>query len=258
MTHDLRAITLVLASQRSGSSLLCRDIESLGGMGAPREYFLNILGKNAREGLGEQDVLMQIAQGVLPVDPGIGAVKLMVNYAPQIDAYIRQTQPVGHLQALQNIIDWACGRFDRVNLIALVRINALDQAISRAMAQLTDVWHRKAELEAHADPYVGHKLEPRRVNMAILEALPGVIRQTEILQRIAARNAQICMMLDYDMLSGSIEESSRQIVGHARKAGFTPRSAVATRRMRKLLNDDRTVEIKAQFKSFLEDPLQLR
>lgn len=37
------ALTLVIASQRSGSTLLCRDIESLGGMGAPREHFLDFL-----------------------------------------------------------------------------------------------------------------------------------------------------------------------------------------------------------------------
>jgi LPS sulfotransferase NodH len=108
MAQELHALTLVLGTQRSGPTLPCRDIASLGGLGSPDEYFPDILGKNVRPGLSEKDVLERIARGVQDDSPGIGAVKLMVDYASDIDAYIRGGgKPVPPYEAVQNIIDWA-------------------------------------------------------------------------------------------------------------------------------------------------------
>ena len=75
MPNTLGALTLVLATQRSGSTLLCRDIESLGGLGDPRESFLGLAEQAERESVSEDDVLKRIARGVTESDPGIGAVK---------------------------------------------------------------------------------------------------------------------------------------------------------------------------------------
>lgn len=68
----------------------------------------------------------------------------MVNYAPRIDAILQGTQETGAPKALKNILDWATERFARINLVVLVRKDPLDQAISRAVAGLTDIWHRNA------------------------------------------------------------------------------------------------------------------
>ncbi|MDU9006519.1 Stf0 family sulfotransferase [Sedimentitalea todarodis] len=252
MTHELRAITLVLASQRSGSTLLCRDIESLGGMGAPREYFLDIVGRNTREGLTEADVLDQIARGVKPDAPGIGAVKLMVSYAPKIDSYIRGAEAVAPQKAVQNIIDWAQERFDRVNLVALVRGNSLEQAISRAVANMTDVWHRHEATTKDGDLYADVKLPTKALNLAILEALPGVIRQTQVVRRIAKANPDLCWLIKYEHLAASVEDSSAQLITHARKAGFEPTETMASRSLRKLIDKDKTEDFKANFKAFMK------
>ncbi|MCA8899613.1 MAG: hypothetical protein KDA53_00010 [Hyphomonas sp.] len=252
MTHELRAITLVLASQRSGSTLLCRDIESLGGMGAPREYFLDIVGRSARNGLTEADVLDRIARGVKPEAPGIGAVKLMVSYAPRIDSYIRGAEAVAPQKAVQNIIDWAQERFDRVNLIALVRGNSLEQAISRAVANMTDVWHRHEAGMKDGNPYAGAKLPTRALNLAILEALPGVIRQTGVIRHIVRANPDLCGLIKYEHLAASLEDSSAQLIAHARKVGFEPTETVATRSLQKLIDKDSTEVFKANFKAFMK------
>lgn len=257
MTQEMNAITLVLASQRSGSTLLCRDIESLGGMGAPREHFLEILGNNARAGLSEAEVLDCIALGVTKEAPGIGAVKLMVNYAPKIDAYISGGNQVAPYKAVQNIIDWAQGRFDKVNMVALVRSNALEQSISRAVASVTDIWHRNEAAVQGRDPYAEAKLPTKAVNMAILDALPSVIRQAEVIRRIARENADICQLIEYEHLAASAEETSALITAHARKAGFAPRGEVASRSLRKLIDEDKTATIKADFKAFMEHNLDL-
>lgn len=252
MADDIRSLVLVLASQRSGSTLLCRDIENLGGMGVPKEHFLDIVGKNARQGLNEQDVMQQIAKGVRPADPSVAAVKLMVNYAPKIDAYIRGSAQVAPQKAVQNIFDWAQKRFDRVCIFALVRDNSLDQAISRAVANVTDIWHRHEKTLQGGDPYEGVKLPTDAVNMAILEALPQVVRQTKVIRQATTANPEICQLVSYDKLAESVEDSSQLLSAHARKAGFQPTKTQAVRHMRKLIDADKSTEIKAEFKTFLK------
>lgn len=256
----MRAITLVIASQRSGSTLLCQDIASLRGMGAPREYFLDILNqpKQPKTSPTEADVLACIAKGIMPSDPATGAVKLMVNYAPKIDAFIRNTAPVAPPQALQNIIAWADASFDRVNLVALIRTNALDQAISRAVANLTDIWHRRSnQLPDGADPYAEKKLAPRVLNMAILDNLPSVLRQNAIIRDVARRHADRCLLIDYETLAASVEKTSERIVDHARAFGFEPGRSLATRDLRKLIEADRAAEIRNDFRKFMEQRVKL-
>lgn len=257
---DMRAITLVIASQRSGSTLLCQDIASLRGMGAPREYFLDILNqpKQPKSTPTEADVLACIAKGIMPSDPATGAVKLMVNYAPKIDAFIRNAPPVAPPQAVQNIIAWADANFDRVNLVALIRTNALDQAISRAVAGLTDIWHRRlARNPVGTDPYGEKKLAPRVLNMAILENLPAVLEQNAIIRDIARRNAERCLLIDYETLAASVEETSERIVAHARAFGFEPTRNLASRDLRKLIEADRAAAIRKDFRKFMEQRVKL-
>lgn len=252
MTNDIRHLVLILASQRSGSTLLCRDIESLGGLGAPKEYFLSITGKNTRQGLNEQDVMQQIAKGVQSADPSVAAVKLMVNYAPKIDAYIRGGEEVAGQKAIQNILDWAQKRFDRVCVFALARDNSLDQAISRAVANVTDIWHRSERALQGGDPYEGIKLPVNAVNIAILEALPQVVRQTRVIRQVAKANPEICQIVSYDRLAESVEDSSQLLIAHALKTGFQPTKTLAVRQLRKLIDADKSIEIKAAFKTFLK------
>lgn len=254
MADKLDAITIVVATQRSGSTLLCRDIESLGGMGAPREYFLEILGKNAREGLTERDVVDLIRKGERPDDPGIGAVKLMVNYAPKIDAMITGGPQVNPIRALENITAWAHANFRHVNLVVLKRENPLDQAISRAVARLTDVWHKNEG----AEKGTGDKeIAPKALNLAILEALPRVLRENDVIREFARRNAGHCAFIGYETLASDVERSSKIIIEHARANGLTPRKEVAERVLRKIIDDQQSSRIKAGLKQFLERRLDL-
>lgn len=255
MATDMRELVLVLASQRSGSTLLCRDLESLGGLGAPKEYFLDILGKNQRPGLGEKDVLEQISRGVTGEKSATGAVKLMVNYAPKIDAYIRGTDPVAPPRAIQNIIDWAQERFDRVCVFALVRNNSLDQAISRAVASVTDIWHRNEGALQGRDPYADVQLASAAINMAILEALPAVIRHKKIIRQIAKANPKICKLVTYETIAASEIKTSEILTAHATQIGLTPQHKKVSRNLQKLIDETRSQEIKSGFKAFMSQHL---
>lgn len=259
MPEQLRAITLVIASQRSGSTLLCRDIESLGGMGAPKEHFLDILSgfKSGACKPTEQDVREMIARGATKKMPHVGAVKLMVNYAPKIDGFIRGAEPVGQFQAVQNIIDWAHASFEHVNLVALVRSNPLDQAISRAVARQTDIWHRRADVLAGEDLHEGADLNAKALNSAILRGLPNVISNSAVIRKIARSNSESCLLVQYEELANSVESTSKKITDHARKFGFSPKNERADRHLKKLIDDAKSQRIKADFKAHLERQLDL-
>lgn len=257
---DIRALTLVIANQRTGSTLLGQDIASLGGMGVPKEHFLEILRASKTgeaEAHTEADVLEMIAKGAQEDAPHVGAVKLMVSYAPTIDAFIRGAPPVGQGKAVQNIIDWARARFETVNLIVLIRENVLDQTISQTMARETQIWHRKETAVEGGNPYADVDIKKKRLNLAILRALPAVMTRHEVLKRIAASNAEHCLTIDYDEMAASVEETSRKLVAHARANGLEPVNEVAKRKLRKLIDEDRSKEIKQGFRRFLENRLGL-
>ena len=256
---ELRGLTLVIASPRSGSSLLCRDINSLGGLGDPKEYFLDGVVRKRQGGAkpSEADVLRMIRCGATEDTPHIGAVKLMVTYAPQVDAAIRNAKPVGPARAVQNIIDWAQDRFDKVNLIALTRQNCLEQAISHAVARMTGVWNRSAKTMKTSNPYKDVEFDDRQLNRKILEALPRVLTNTEAIERIAERNRQTCLKLNYEELTASMDSVSRRLVAHARRAGFAPQREMAVRQLQKLIDDEMAMTIKMDFRKYLERELGL-
>ena len=182
----------------------------------------------------------------------------MVNYAPRIDAILQGTQETGAPKALKNILDWATERFARINLVVLVRKDPLDQAISRAVAGLTDIWHRNAAaLPEGSDPYSDRKLPPKAVNMAILDNLPGVLRQNEILRDFARQNADRCLLVEYETLAADLAGTSARLVDHARKAGFTPARNMAERNLRKLIDAERAETIRSDFRRFMKKRIGL-
>lgn len=228
-------------------------------MGAPREYFLDILecSKTAEIQPTEEDVLEMIARGVTKGAPTVGAVKLMVNYAPRIDAFIRNGETTSQVKAIQNIIDWARSRFERVNLEALVRANTLDQAISRAVANETRIWHRREKTLSGRDPHAESSLNTRSLNLGILNAIPSVISNTEVIRRIARANRDSCLMLNYEDLATSPDKTSRSLVEHARRAGFKPNERTVRRELQKLIDPEKSQRIRGDFKAFLEHKLDL-
>jgi hypothetical protein len=136
--------------------------------------------------------------------------------------------------------------------VALVRNNTLDQVISRAVAAATNIWHRNAAPLKSGDPYEGMALPTGALNMAILMELPGVIRQTVVVRQVAKAYPEQCLLIEYEHLADSVEASSRRLTEHARKAGFAPSGQVAVRSLRKLIDEDRSADFKADFKAFME------
>jgi len=243
------SLTLVLSSARSGSTLLCRDIASLGGLGFPREYMQGFGAVAKRGSVGEADVLDRAARGVREDAPGVAALKLMVPQAAPMYRAI-SGQQLRHGDAMSQVVGWAQERFDRVLLVFLVR-NALDQAISNVVARATGVFHSTDATFTGAPAEVA--LEGDDLNRRILHHLVGAVRNQQILCAVHAEYADLGLMLTYDDLTRDVEGTTEALVTHARALGFDVQRDVVTRKLTKVISDDRSAAIRESFLEFLKD-----
>lgn len=246
-SDGLHSLTLVMSSARSGSSLLCRDIASLGGLGFPREYMKGFGAVAKRGSVSEADVLERVARGVREDAPGVAALKLMVPQAAPAYRAI-SGRPLPHGEAMSQVAGWARERFDRVLLVFLVR-NALDQAISNVVAGATGIFHSTDPRFAGGPAEVA--LEGDDLNRRILHQLVGVVRNQQILCAVHAEHADLGLMLTYDDLTRDVEATTRRLVTHARAQGFDVQRDVVTRKLTKVISDDRAVAIRESFLGFL-------
>lgn len=242
------SLTLVLSSARSGSTLLCRDIASLGGLGFPREYLKGFGAVARRRAVTESDVLDRMTRGARDDAPGVAALKLMVPQAAPAYRAIGGRQ-LPHGEALTQVVTWARQRFDRVFLVFLVR-NALDQAISNVVARATGVFHSTDR--AATDGSAGElPVDGDDLNRRILHHLVGVVRNQQILCAVHADHADLGLMLTYEDLTRDVEGTTRRLVGHARAQGLEVRREVVDRKLTKVLSDDRSAAIRSSFLDFL-------
>ena len=91
-----------------------------------------------------------------------------------------------------------------------------------------------------------------------LRGLTLVVNGNDLLRRIARENTDICLRLTYDELASSMKTTSRKLADHARQAGFQPRRDLVERCLGKLIDQDRSLRIRADFKAFLERRLGMR
>ncbi len=245
---DQHSLTLVLSSARSGSTLLCRDIASLGGLGFPREFMKGLGAAAERGAASEADVLERTARGVRKDAPGVAALKLMVPQSAPVYRAI-SGQRLWHGDAMSQIVVWARKRFERVLLVFLVR-NALDQAISNVVARATGVFHSTDTAFAIGPAEMA--LEDDDLNRRILHHLGVVIRNQQVLSAVHAEHADLGLMLTYEKLTRDVEATTHQLVAHARAQGFDVRRDVVTRKLTKVISDDRSAAIRESFLDFLK------
>jgi LPS sulfotransferase NodH len=245
---DPHSLTLVLSSARSGSTLLCRDIASLGGLGFPREYMRGYADAAQRGSMSEADVVGRTARGVRKDAPGVAALKLMVPQSASMYQAISGRQ-LPSKDALPQVVAWARERFDRVLLVFLVR-NALDQAISGVVARATGVFHSTARRPAGGPAEL--TLEGDELNRRILHNLAGVVRNQQLLCALHADLGDFGLLLTYEDLTRDVEATTRRLVAHARAQGFDVRRDEVDRDLTKIISADRSAEIRKSFFEFLE------
>ncbi|MDM5225433.1 Stf0 family sulfotransferase [Cytobacillus sp. NJ13] len=77
---------MILSTQRSGSTMLCEDIKSLGVLGTPEEHFWQVLNQN-KGTAGEQLVEYFTSNGNLN-NSDFYSIKLMYNHLDMFGFWI--------------------------------------------------------------------------------------------------------------------------------------------------------------------------
>lgn len=247
------SVTLIFASQRSGSKLLCDDVASLGGMGRPREQFNYIL--PWQDTRGEQDVFDAIASGATRRNPDVGSVKVMVSQVRPINRYLTGQTSVPEPEAMQNIIEWSKARFERVMVLVITRDGQLDQAISRIVARTTQIYH--SPKGTHEDTDLLNVMQSVDANFRwkILHEVCLIKSETDMLRTLAQDNPNLALLVHYEELTASVENTSLRLVDHARSLGFSPDHEVATRKLSKMIDRAQITAIKQDFVAFLHDQI---
>jgi LPS sulfotransferase NodH len=246
--EDLHSLVLVLSSARSGSTLLCQDINSLGGLGMPKEYLRGLRTEPRTTTATEADVLERVAMGVRPDAPGVASVKLMVPQTP-VTYEALSGKRIASVEALPGVINWARERFERLFMVFLVR-NAIDQAISRVVADATGVFH--SSNSAFGDVRTA-PLEIPDINQRILDNLGRVVRDRNIMLGVHAQFADIGLLLTYDELNQRPADTATKLVTHARKAGFEVANEMVERKLEKVISAERSTEIRESFLEYLRN-----
>ncbi|MDZ5621236.1 Stf0 family sulfotransferase [Nocardioides bizhenqiangii] len=243
---ELHSLTLVVSSARSGSSLLCRDIRSLGGLGFPKEYMTGLDKQALEEPVSEQNVLERLARGCQDDAPGVAATKLMPGQAGfTYQALVGHSAP--RSEALPGVISWARERFDRVFLVFLVR-NAVDQAISRVVAESTGVYH-STDPAFRTPEYATHAIED--MNAQILWRLSWADQMRNALLTAHAAHADLGLLVTYEELTRHVDETTSRVVAHARAMGFQVKNEVATRNLQKVISPERSSRMRESFLEYL-------
>jgi LPS sulfotransferase NodH len=226
---------------------MCRDLRSLGGLGFPKEY-LTGLDVNARRGpVSEKDVLERLAQGCEDEAAGVAATKIMVAQAGFTYEALAGRPAEDLTDALSGVISWARKRYDRVLLVFLVR-NAIDQAISRAVAQKTGIYHStdRAYREAGgAPPPVDN------MNQLILDRLHRVVRERDVVLEAHKAHADLGLMVTYDELTRQVGEWTARVVARAQAAGFQVQNDTVTRKLQRIITPERSNKIREDFLEYL-------
>ncbi|WP_165775627.1 Stf0 family sulfotransferase [Paramylibacter kogurei] len=256
----MKKLILILATQRSGSTLLCRDIEGLGGVGVPREHLLPMVRADrpafnaGRKMKANNETVMESLQLGLGSEnqTDVGSVKLMVSYAPQVYQNISGKLIEDRAEAMQEIINWTRNQFEHVALVSIVRKSIMDQAISRSMARVTDVFHhRSPKGKQETDPYAKTKIDRALLNRNILDNLTLVRELQSDLLSVIKNNKSDILNINYDTLSRNADYCQKKLYDHLVSNNITPENKRAKRYLRKLIDTDRSEKIKSDFFEYL-------
>ncbi|MGA5688510.1 Stf0 family sulfotransferase [Cytobacillus pseudoceanisediminis] len=153
---------MILSTQRSGSTMLCEDIKSLGVLGTPDEHLRLVLNQKKKTA-AEQLVDFFTSNGNLN-NSRFYSIKLMYNHLELLGYWISdrglgtKTNKKKYREiALQFFLD----KFDHVTFIYIQRKNKFEQALSYYRSAKTKLWHlrdgKKVE-NNHSISYKDQKL----------------------------------------------------------------------------------------------------
>ncbi|GMG83564.1 hypothetical protein LNKW23_27770 [Paralimibaculum aggregatum] len=213
--------TIILATQRTGSTLLCSEFSAMGGLGKPGEHFLPWLraaAGGARLPRPEFEAIAERGRG----RAGTVGVKLMADYLPKLarawlppDA-VPEADDVAASAAMLLALEaeWGPAAIFRID-----RADRFDQALSRHLATATGIYFRTASGEERRDERAGtlsqeaalETFTPQRLE----QILQDIALETDFLDRVCARLARPVCVVEYEALASRREAVLAACCAHA-------------------------------------------
>jgi len=245
-------ISIVFATQRSGSTLLCNDIKSIGGLGAPGEHFLPVFKRIRETGRTPPpaDILTSIKDlGVDSQFEDVLGVKIMVNYvirACELLGMEAKSRP----EAIQKIADWASKNFSSAGMYTLRRSPLVDQALSRAEAQHSGIYHRHSGGEVYGEKAPFESNFHRQA--FVMREMIKIIDEQFVLGALEDELRGDVLKIAYEDLVERPEEIHKRISDYSRSKGFAPKGGTFNRGMKKIISREENMEQRKQLKNFLD------
>lgn len=227
--------TIILATQRSGSTLLCSELEGIGGLGRPGEHVLAWLEENPDADAMPSATLAALLSAGRDATGAVG-LKLMADYAPRLAALL------GHggaeeAAAVAAMLRGFETRFGPTAVFRIRREGIFDQALSSYLAVSTGIFVRTEQgpasrgVEADADR---HEAALAGFDIARLEEQLARIADEEArLDRVCAALDRPVLTVDYDALVATREAVLAACCAHA---GRPVPEAWPVRAMRKVVD----------------------
>lgn len=241
--------TVILATQRTGSTLLCSEFEEIGGLGRPGEHFLPWLRAHGESEQLSEDALAKILAAGRGADGRCG-LKLMADYLPRIGSAFG----ISSGTPLEVTLGALCRLEDMLGPIAWYRLDredVFDQALSSYLATATGVFFRTT------DGTVTDKSHQQALShQAVLDAFDGRLFDTYVAQveRDKAFLGEICDALDRPVLSLTYERLCADREGVlarcCRHAGIEPPTTLPKRWMRKVVDDRMRTQFRERAEGF--------
>lgn len=238
---------VILATQRSGSTLLCSDIAKLKCLGTPNEHFLAI---SQQENKYDPELVAKFMKNCNEHDSDFFAIKLMQNYLHEFSAWIQNKKPptsplerkelqLGLFTALQE-------RFDKVHYILLERESLFDQALSRYKAQRSNIYHMKHE-GGVITGFDGNKDKPATEELDMeqfLQASFGLHREKRELRQLCKEANINLHAITYDEVVNSYPN---YLIDFVKSIGIEQNITPAIREFKKVIKRSETQDAKAEF-----------
>ncbi|MGJ3244351.1 MAG: Stf0 family sulfotransferase [Opitutales bacterium] len=222
-------LTLILATQRSGSTLLCEELARHSRLGKPNEYFLRLvqrktvpLSQAAVEGL-----FLAGRQGKWPKT----ALKLMYNQLHPLADWLGwdanpEGKPLPEHMVVPALLNGLAERFGRLNLIHMEREDVREQAFSVYRARATGEYRQPVEVGSTPVPSTpvdgGDSFNVGR----FLELLVQARRERGALRTALERSRLPYSVLTYRQLVDHYPGCLKRVLRELNE-GFLPREATA-------------------------------
>lgn len=217
------SFVLIMASQRTGSTLFSSQIENLG-VGAPREHAMPFIRRQERLNNADLDKVFKRAKGKREAGDTY-ALKAMLNYTPKLVRAdfpeLRGMTPTQsraeHAAVIELFIQMLEKRFRTVPVFLLTRDNILEVASSRALAQLTQRRHTK-EASDNVSAY-DHIPEDRIIDQ-IISHLPRAFREKQIMHLLKERLGSRICFVQYEQLVSAPQDVENRCKRYLADFGF--------------------------------------